>query len=232
MSAAVPGLSRDMLAFTKTTVPPISASLDFFNVMSYDLMNRRDNITKHHTGISLSLEAINAYIERGVPAEKMNLGFAFYIKWYNTAPNSGCEQNPIGCKTASMEDPVTGTDLGRAGAFSWHDPVPKELSPSYERAMAHGRYDSVQGGHYYWDPEEQLWWSWDTPDAIVKKFPATMEEKRLGGAFAWGLGEDANDWVHLKALTAEMRRHREIHQGAKSSDKSGAPERSPLQDEL
>ena len=196
-----------MLAFTKNTIPDISESLDFFNVMTYDLMNRRDNITKHHTGIDLSLGAINAYEENGVPTEKMNLGFAFYIKYYRTDPRGGCDKNPIGCRTVLMEDPVTGADLGQAGAFSWHDSVPGEVSVSYERAMAHGTYDPEQGGHYYWDPEENLWWSWDTPDAIAKKFPAIMEKKALGGAFAWGLGEDAEDFTHLKALTASMQRY-------------------------
>ena len=195
-----------MLAFTKTTIPSIDASLDFFNIMTYDLMNRRDNITKHHTGIEPSLTAINTYGERGVRPEKMNLGFAFYIKWYKTDLHSGCDISPIGCKTTLMEDPLTGADLGQAGAFSWHDPVPTEVSASYERAMAYGKYDSEYGGHYYWDPDENLWWSWDTPDVIAKKFPAVMEKKNLGGAFAWGLGEDADGFTHLTALTAEVKK--------------------------
>ena len=79
MSTAVPGLIRDMMAFTKATIPAINASLDFFNVMTYDLMNGRDSVTKHHTGIKSSLVSIEAYEERGVPLSKMNLGFAFYF---------------------------------------------------------------------------------------------------------------------------------------------------------
>ena len=122
-----------MLAFTKDTIPAISQSLDFFNVMTYDLMNRRDNITKHHTGIELSMDSVNAYEERGVPCEKMNLGFAFYIKWFKTDPAGGCDKNAIGCKTALMEDPVTGADLGKAGASAWHDTIPEEVSASYKR---------------------------------------------------------------------------------------------------
>ena len=200
-----------MLAFTKTTIPAIRASLDFFNIMTYDLMNRRDNVTKHHTGIQSSLVAIDAYEERGIAPEKMNLGFAFYLKWFKTDPDGGCEKNPVGCKTALMENPVTGDDLGKAGAFSWHDPVPKEVSASHKKAMAHGRYDSGSGGHYYWDPEEYLWWTWDTPDVIAKKFPAIMRKRNLGGAFAWALGEDANDFVHFKALTAEMKNYERVH---------------------
>ena len=232
LSAAVPGLPRDMLAFTKATVPAISASLDFFNVMTYDLMNRRDNITKHHTGIESSLKAVNAYEESGIPPEKMNLGFAFYIKWYKTDPHGGCDSNPIGCKTSLMEDPSTGADLGQAGAFSWHDPIPNDVSASYERAMAHGKYDSEHGGHYYWDAEENIWWSWDTPDVIAKKFPAIMEKKNMGGAFAWGLGEDADDFAHLKALTFHIKKFVKRHQGEGLNGKSASLSSSRIKNEL
>lgn len=224
-----------MLAFTKRTVPEISASLDFFNVMAYDLMNRRDTVTKHHTGLQLSLDAIDAYAENGVSVEKMNLGFAFYVKWFHTDPQGGCETNPIGCKTVLLEDPNTGADLGHAGGFSWHDAVPGDVSASFARAIARGQYDSEQGGgHYYWDHEENRWWSWDTPEAIGKKFPAIMEKRGLGGAFAWGLGEDAEDFVHLKALTKYMKEYEsERRRGTTGTAKSGGvPRASRFFDEL
>ncbi|KAI4606081.1 hypothetical protein J4E80_010289 [Alternaria sp. BMP 0032] len=199
ISAAVPGLPRDMLAFTPSTIPAIMESVDYLNIMTYDMFNRRDNVTKHHTGIQNSLEAIDAYLDAGVPPEKANLGLAFYIKWYKTAANATCSVNPIGCATELMEDPVTGADLGKAGAFSWHDAVPEELSASYERAMENGMYDEVGGGQYYWDSEENLFWTWDTPEAIKRKMQIIMKDKGLGGVFAWGLGEDAPKFEHLKA---------------------------------
>jgi GH18 family chitinase len=180
-------------------------SVDFLNIMTYDLMNRRDNITKHHTGLRLSLNSIQAYTERGVAPKDMNLGLAFYVKWFKTDPDTDCRKDPIGCKAALMEDPTTGADLGRAGAFSWHDKVPEELTPSFERALAHGMYDPEGGGHYYLDAEEDLFWSWDTPDAITKKFPAIVEQIGLGGVFAWGLGEDAPAFEHLKASNKGVR---------------------------
>ncbi|KAL9619237.1 MAG: hypothetical protein Q9160_006089 [Pyrenula sp. 1 TL-2023] len=206
ISAAVPGLPRDMIAFTETTLPLISESVDFLNIMTYDLMNRRDNVTKHHTGIQLSLEAIDAYVRNGLSPGKANLGFAFYVKWFKTDPDSDCSRTPVGCRTALMEDPQTGEDLGKAGAFSWHDDVPSDLADSFSRAQLHGEYDDDQGGHYYWDPAENLWWSWDTPDAIANKFPGILNPRRLGGVFAWGLGEDANEWRYLRALTSHYHR--------------------------
>ncbi|KAL2068090.1 hypothetical protein VTL71DRAFT_16188 [Oculimacula yallundae] len=206
ISAAVPGLRRDMLAFTKSTLPLISKSVDFLNIMTYDLMNRRDTVTKHHTGIELSLDAITAYLEHGLAPEKVNLGFAFYVKWFKTDPEGNCSANLPVCKTVLMEDPKTGADLGQAGAFSWVDEVPGELKHSFSKALNHGIYDEVYGGHYFWDESENMWWTWDTPDAILKKFPAIVDKKKLGGVFAWGLGEDSKDWSHLRALTAGVKK--------------------------
>ena len=205
MSAAVLGLRRDMIVFTKETMSAIMDSLNFLNVMTYDLMNRRDNFTKHHTGIEASIESIDTYLDMGIPPEKMNLGFAFYVKWFNTDPRAGCKENPIGCKTVLMEDPDTGGDLGQAGAFSWHDRVPEDVKKSFTKALEHGEYDSKGGGHFYWDGDEDRFWSWDTPDVIVRKVPQIIKRKRLGGAFAWALGEDADEFKHLKALNAALK---------------------------
>lgn len=202
MTAAFPGLERDMLAFTHETFPQILSQLDFINVMTYDMLNRRDNITKHHSGIVLSRASIQAYLSRGATAEKLNLGIPFFVKWVLTGP---CDpENPIGCPTLLLEDPETGADLGRLGAFSFHDEVPVDLAPSFARALTRGKYDEAGGGYYYWDEEESRWWTFDTPEAIRPKFPALVEALGLGGVFAWGLGEDATEFVHLKVVDEGM----------------------------
>ncbi|KAH7353997.1 chitinase 18-4 [Plectosphaerella cucumerina] len=203
ISAAVPGLERDLIAFTPTTVPRIFESVDFLNVMTYDLLNRRDNVTKHHTGVQESLASIDAYLARGAPADKLNLGLAFYTKWVYTI-DCPDPKNTVGCPTLLLEDPVTGGDLGRTGGFSWHDPVPEDQKASFERALLHGRYDKKGGGHYYWDAETRRWWTFDTPEAITRKFPLIVDEKRLGGLFAWGLGEDAPEFRHLRAVNKAL----------------------------
>lgn len=194
-------------------------SVDYLNIMTYDLFNRRDNVTKHHTGLQLSVESIDAYLTAGVAPEKANLGLAFYIKWYKTAKGATCNVDPVGCATETMEDPVSGADLGKAGAFSWHDSIPEELSASYERAMEKGVYDEVGGGHYYWDEEERLFWSWDTPDAIRRKIQI-MTGKGLGGIFAWGLGEDALKFEHLKASNKVVAALSERHQHQNTEERS------------
>jgi chitinase len=91
LSIAVPGLERDMIAFTTEQAPSIWPSVDFVNIMTYDLMNRRDNITKHHTDVNGSLAAIEHYLDvLSLPAEKANLGMAFYAKYFTTDPAYPC----------------------------------------------------------------------------------------------------------------------------------------------
>lgn len=200
-----------MIAFTNETVPAISASLDFFNVMAYDLMNRRDTVTRHHTSLLHSLDSVNAYLEKDVEPEKINLGLAYYVKWFRTTHDPRCLEKPTGCPTVLLEDPVTGADLGQAGAFSWHDRVPSELAASFERAKLGGEYDHFQGGYSFWDAEEDIFWSWDTPKSIRKKFPAIVDEKQLGGVFAWGLGEDAPDFAHLDATVDGLQKYTAVN---------------------
>ncbi|TVY48016.1 Endochitinase [Lachnellula occidentalis] len=192
ISAAVPGLPRDMLAFTSTTIPLIDASLDFWNIMTYDLMNRRDNVTSHHTGIAASQVALDAYLARGVPSRKANLGLAFYVKWFRTR---ACGEKKVGY----------GGGSGGAGAFSWDDEVPGALADSFARALREGMWDEEGGGWYYWDVRERLWWTWDTEVVIGKKVPGVLRERDLGGVFAWGLGEDGPRWERLEALTKGYR---------------------------
>ncbi|KAH8906391.1 glycoside hydrolase [Coniochaeta sp. PMI_546] len=208
ISAAVPGLPRDMMAFNSQTVPRIMRHVDFLNVMTYDLMNRRDNVTRHHTGILNSLDAIDAYISAGAAPQRLNLGFAFYAKWFRTTHDACSKKvSHLGCPTLLLEDPKTGADMGRAGAFSWHDPVPPELRDSFRRALDDGTYDNKGGGYYYWDEQEDIFWTFETADSIARKFPILVDNKRLGGVFAWGLGEDAPLYEHFKALTNAVAEH-------------------------
>ncbi|KAH0489395.1 hypothetical protein TgHK011_009827 [Trichoderma gracile] len=196
LSIAVPALERDLMAFTNSTVPSIVENVDFLNVMTYDMMNRRDRFVKHHSGVDESEEAIRRYIDRGAPPHKLNLGLGYYAKWFMTEK---CDaQQPLGCRTQLLEDPTSGADLGKTGAFSWHDEVPVELVDSFRRAQTHGFYD-YDGSYGYWDAVEKRWWSYDTPGTIGAKIAWLVGDLELGGVFAWGLGEDAPLFEHLRA---------------------------------
>lgn len=202
LSIAVPALERDLMAFTDSTIPTMVDQVDFISVMTYDMMNRRDDIVKHHSGVADSWEAMKRYIDRGTPSHKLNFGLGYYAKWFMTEQ---CDlQHPLGCRTQLLEDAANGADLGKTAAFSWHDEVPVELADSFHKSRTHGRYYE-DGSYGYWDDEEKRWWSYDTPLTIKAKVPRLVGDLQLGGVFAWGLGEDAPQFMHLKATVDGIR---------------------------
>lgn len=84
--------------------------------------------------------------------------------------------------------------------------MPEDVKGSFEKALNEGYYDEQGGGYWYWDREQALWWTFDTPEAVARKFPLIVEERKLGGVFAWGLGEDAPQFAHLQALNTGVER--------------------------
>lgn len=200
-----------MMAFTDSTLPRIVDQVDFINVMTYDMMNRRDGAVTHHSGVSGSRDSLDHYAKRGAPTRMLNLGLGYYVKWFMTGD---CDpERPLGCPTQLLEDPETGADLGKTAAFSWHDKTPKDLEPSFSRAQAKGEYFD-DGSYGYWDSEEKRWWSLDTPRVIAQKLAEIVGPRELGGVFAWGLGEDAPTFKSLAATLEGVRaetRRRALH---------------------
>lgn len=70
--------------------------------------------------------------------------------------------------------------------------------------MANGIADEDNGGEYYWDSENNVFWTWDTPHFIAEKFEKIVQAKGLGGVYAWSLGEDSYKWEHIAALREGM----------------------------
>ncbi|RBA10631.1 hypothetical protein FPRO05_05220 [Fusarium proliferatum] len=208
LSAAVPGKEVDLMAFTPTTMPKIMKEVDFLNIMTYDLMNRRDVVTKHHSGVSDSQDSIQRYIDRGASPGQLNLGFGYYVKWFMTQECS--QEGLLGCPTQLLEDPETGADLGKTGGFSWHDEIPQDVSTSFERAKTAGTYDK-DGSYFYWDEKEWRWWTFDTKKCIQTKFSHVVPDLGVGGVFAWGIGEDAPSFEHFKVTAEEVRNMRNGH---------------------
>jgi hypothetical protein len=85
--------------------------------MSYDLMNRRDTVTAHHSSISGAAQAVQNYLDIGAPASKINLGFAYYAKYFTTAGD--CTSSPLNCPIVVAEDPITGKDTLTSGAWTF-----------------------------------------------------------------------------------------------------------------
>lgn len=74
------------------------------------------------------------------------------------------------------------------------------ITDSWRRATKDGMTDDKAGGQYYWDESTNLFWSWDTPELIARKFADIVKAKNIGGVMAWSLGEDTDSFAHLKAM--------------------------------
>lgn len=140
LSIAVPGLERDMIAYTGEKVKEMNKWVDFVNVMSYDLMNRRDNFTTHHTSLQGTLKSLEAYISRGFSTSKLVAGVPFYAKWFTTKKGYKCT-SPVGCPTELLEA-ADGTDTGLSGAVTFEkgnfEAAPTNLTTSPDNSCGVG----------------------------------------------------------------------------------------------
>lgn len=76
LSVAVPGIPGDTLAFTEESVGHMDKCLDFWNVMSYDLVNRRSTVSGHHSGGAVIKETVRMYHEdKGIEPKKLYVVF-------------------------------------------------------------------------------------------------------------------------------------------------------------
>lgn len=67
--------------------------------------------------------------------------------------------------------------------------------------------DTKLGGEYYYDVEGKIFWTWDTPALITRKFEEIIKAKGLGGVMVWSLAEDAYDWSRVKAINEGFKKY-------------------------
>lgn len=79
-----------------------------------------------------------------------------------------------------------------------------DVAGSWQNAAKGGVTDDEAGGQYFYDAANGLFWTWDTPDLISRKFADIVHEHGLGGVMAWSLGEDSYDWSHVKRMAEEL----------------------------
>jgi chitinase len=159
--------------------------LDFINVMTYDFHGAFEPRTNHHSALFASPndpstgnvkfynsnDAIEAFLARGVPASKLNLGIGFYGRGWTNVPNvnNGLYQTGSaapGTYESGIEDYKVLKD--RPGTI-------------YTDANARAT----------WKYDGNTFWSYDTPALITEKMNY-VKVQNLGGAFFWEFsGDDA-----------------------------------------
>ncbi len=161
-------------------------SLDFINVMTYDFHGAWEPTTNFHSALFASStdpstgdarfynsnDAMQAFLDRGVPANKLNLGIGFYGRGWTGVPNqnNGLYRNGSaapGTYEQGIEDYKVLKNLGY---------------PSYVHAQARG----------HWVFNGTTFWTYDSPALVTEKM-TYVKERGLGGAFFWEFsGDDAS----------------------------------------
>ena len=169
--------------------------LDFINVMTYDFHGAWDPQTNHHSALFdspadpstgdqklyNSNDAMEAFLSRGVPASKLNLGIGYYGRgWTGVASgNNGLYKSAGGAAPGTYE----------AGIEDWK--VLKNLNwPVYTDTVAKAT----------WISNGTTFWSVDTPAMVTEKM-GYVKAQGLGGAFFWEFSGDDPQGTLTKAIS-------------------------------
>ena len=177
----------------------LAATMDWMNLMSYDFHGGWDQVTGHNAPMTRSTgdpspagfsvtEAVETYLARGVPAEKLVMGVPFYGRGWNTD----------GTANAGLFQTGKGTSLGtwEAASFDYTDLVQNYL-PTMNRY-----WDDEAQVPYLFDPQRSLFISYDDPQSIAIK-AEYINDLGLGGAMFWELSGDRDEEL-LDALNATL----------------------------
>jgi chitinase len=177
-------------------VKRLAEVVDFVNVMTYDFhistnTNSNFNAPLHESEADPYREekwwvswAVDAYLNRGLPPEKLFLGIPFYGHgWEGVAPG------PAG---NGLYQPVTGPAQGK-------------LEKGYEDyryllpLSAPRHYDSVTQSAWTYDLKKKIFWSYDDPESLRAKMDYART-KDLGGVMLWEISGDDESGSLLTAL--------------------------------
>ncbi|HEY1395347.1 glycosyl hydrolase family 18 protein [Roseateles sp.] len=173
--------------------------LNFINVMTYDFHGGWDTITGFHSALYAPAndpstgdvkkyntnDAMQAFLDKGVPASKLNVGIGFYGRGWTNVPNvnNGLYQSGT---------PAPGTY--EAGNEDYK--VLKNLQGYTSRV------DDVSKAQ--WIYNGSTFWSFDTPATIAIKM-AYVKSKGFGGAFFWEFSGDDPTASLSKAMGAGLK---------------------------
>ncbi|XP_021835210.1 class V chitinase [Spinacia oleracea] len=165
----------------------IADSLDWVNVMAYDFVapawSPQPFVTQPHASLrnpsstaASGSGGITAWINAGVPAKKLVLGFPFYgYAWRLSNPNSN-----------GILAPSTGGDTSVGGGT----PSYKQIKDFISQRGATVRYDNNYVTNYCYSGS--TWIAYDDTQTIATKVAYAKSTASLLGYFAWSLGQDQN----------------------------------------
>jgi len=167
--------------------------LDFVNIMTYDMRGSFTKIAGHHTNLASynrpegelsAMQAVENLRAKGVPAEKIVIGAAFYSRhWTGFPPET---VHPVGCQAASYGNQT------------------ENYHTLKEKLATHPEYvfwDEEAKAPYYFDGQEFI--SYDDPQSMKEK-ALYVKENQLRGLMFW---EYSLELIDLLPPAAELLRN-------------------------
>lgn len=183
-------------------LPELKEFVDFFNVMTYDFHGTWESATGHQAalqGDAIGYDirtAIDLYLQAGVDPGRIVLGLPAYSRAWSGVQSSADEYG--------VEDYGYGDAAGGAAPGSFEAGVVdyKDLLAQYRAGGWQLVWDDNAQAAYLWQPERQIFSSFETPATVALK-SAWAREQGLGGVMFWDLSNDAaGDGESLVAAAA------------------------------
>ena len=202
MSIAVPSKPVDMIAYNMTDVTSgLDKTLDFWNLMLYDYLNRRDNVTNYHAGAAVIEQNLNIWHgELGIKSEKLNLGYPMYAKWFRIQ-GSCTSDPPIGCPMGNEYEDAQGEDSGDSGTVTFNSETnDKQDMWTIFNAFDEGGFsdDTAMASATV---KDNVFWTWLSPKDISASCSKYIDQ--AGGVMVWSLNQDSegvSGGPHIKAV--------------------------------
>ena len=169
----------DQNYFNHTNLGEAHRYLDFINVMTYDFYNGWISQTGHHANLFPSedekfggnsvIQTVERHLTAGVPHGKLILGIPFYGRiWEGVHATANGLYQPAG--TGGMIIPYN--KIVRLDTNNWVS-----------------LWDQSASAPYLWNPESQVFISYETPGSIGLKVDY-IKDYGLGGAMFWEYSND------------------------------------------
>ncbi len=159
----------------------IHEPLDWINLMSYDYAgpwDGRTGVNAPYREVGQGLQgSVSAYINFGVPAQKIVVGLATYGRSFGNVEKAEVD---VAAKGSGPKASCTQAD----GMIAYFEVLELIKSGKYK-----GGWDEGSFTPYAYDPAAKVWITYDDEKSITKKVEF-IRDKKLGGAMYWSLDTD------------------------------------------
>lgn len=196
--------------------PAFEPYLDFINIMTYDLAGTWDGVTGHASSAALTKSAIAYFVNRDMPAEKLNIGSPLYTTWFKIK----ADEVPTSVVNVEIDDTARydGDSATVEDTLAWE----KEALKGYTYELQGDKYvfgekfdnsedgtklgwnfgyDKVAGATYLYnnDPESSYygWYvSYENPLTLQNKLEM-IQRYKCAGIIVWESSQDTEDHLMI-----------------------------------